>query len=265
WRDHPQGGPRRRRGAGRRRRGGHARRAGRGRIRREPRPASTGRRAGVSGTHLEHDWFPRALPANVTLGERSWLYSAYAFLHCRSRRPCAVRIGRDSGVYHRSFFDLGPRGEVVIGDYCAVVGAVFACNSRVVIEDYVLVAHEVTFADGAAAIPGDGLDGDGEPPTSVVLGENSWVGARAVLPAGGTSARRRAGRRRGWGRGRPVGWGPGRCCPPGPGWARGPSWGRGPSSFSRCRRSPSSRGPPPASSASHGRRGRSHEPAVHQP
>ena len=138
----------------------------------------------MSGTHLEHDWFPRALPANVTLGERSWLYSAYAFLHCRSRRPCAVRIGRDSGVYHRSFFDLGPRGEVVIGNYCAVVGAVFACNSRVVIEDYVLVAHEVTFADGAAAIPGDGLDGDGEPPTSVVLGENSWVGARAVLLAG---------------------------------------------------------------------------------
>jgi acetyltransferase-like isoleucine patch superfamily enzyme len=121
----------------------------------------------------------------VSLGERSWLYSAYAFLHCRSRRPWAVRIGRNSGVYHGSFFDLGPRGEVVIGDYCTLVGAVFACNSRVVIGDYVFVAHEVAFADdGRRAVPGDGPDCEGEPPTSIVLGEGSWVGARAVLLAG---------------------------------------------------------------------------------
>jgi acetyltransferase-like isoleucine patch superfamily enzyme len=95
-----------------------------------------------------------------------------------------VRIGHDTGVYHGSFFDLGPRGEVTIGDYCALVGAVFACNSRVVIEDYVFVAHEVTFADGAVAVPGAGPVGAGEPPTSIVLGANSWVGARAVLLAG---------------------------------------------------------------------------------
>src|SRR4029079_19408152 len=102
-----------------------------------------------------------------------------------SRRPCAVRVGRDTGIYHGSFFDLGPRGEVEVGDFCTLVGAVFACNSRVVIEDYVFVAHEVTFADGSAAVPGAGPDGEGEPETSMVLGENSWVGARAVLLAGG--------------------------------------------------------------------------------
>jgi acetyltransferase-like isoleucine patch superfamily enzyme len=131
---------------------------------------------------LSHDWFPRPLPANVMLGERSWLYSAYAFLHCRSRRPWAVRVGRDTGVYHGSFFDLGPSGEVQVGDYCTLVGAVFACNSRVVIEDYVFVAHEVTFADGFAATPAAGAEG--EPETSIVLGEGSWVGARAVLLRG---------------------------------------------------------------------------------
>jgi acetyltransferase-like isoleucine patch superfamily enzyme len=134
-------------------------------------------------TVLEHDWFPGALPANVMVGERSWLYSAFAFQHCRSRRPCAVRIGRESGVYHGSFFDLGPVGEVVIGDYCTLVGAVIACNSRVVIGDYVFVAHEVTFADAFAATPGTGPEA-GEPATSIVLGENCWVGARSVLLAG---------------------------------------------------------------------------------
>jgi acetyltransferase-like isoleucine patch superfamily enzyme len=133
---------------------------------------------------LAHDWFPRPLPANVEIGERSWLYSSFAFVHCRSVRPCAVRIGRDTGVYHGSFFDLGPRGEVEIGDYCTLVGAVVACNSRVEIGDYSFVAHEVTFADTFAAVPGAGADGDREPATSIALGENSWVGARAVLLAG---------------------------------------------------------------------------------
>lgn len=134
-------------------------------------------------TLLEHDWFPRPLPANVVLGERSWLYSAFAFLHCKSRRPCAVRIGRGTGVYHGSFFDLGPAGEVAIGDFCTLVGAVIACNSRVEIGDYVFVAHEVTLADGFAATPGAGADAD-EPATNILIGENSWIGARSVLLAG---------------------------------------------------------------------------------
>ena len=132
---------------------------------------------------LDHDWFPRPLPPNVVIGERSWIYSAFAFLHYRSRRRSGVRVGRDTGIYHGSFFDLGPAGEVEIGDFCTLVGAVIACNSRVVIENYVFIAHEVTLADGFAAVPGAGPEG-GEPETSIGIGANSWIGARAVLLAG---------------------------------------------------------------------------------
>src|SRR5260370_34148445 len=96
---------------------------------------------------LPHDWFPRSLPPNVIIGPRSWVYSAFAFLHCRSRRKCAVRVGQDSGVYNGSFFELGPGGEVEIGNYCSVVGAVIRTDLRVVIEDYALVSHEVVIAD----------------------------------------------------------------------------------------------------------------------
>src|SRR5205809_523678 len=71
---------------------------------------------------LAHDWFPRALPDNVVIGERSWLYSSFAFLHYRSDQPCGVRIGSDSGLYNGTFFDLGPLGEVEIGE-SAIVGA----------------------------------------------------------------------------------------------------------------------------------------------
>ena len=133
---------------------------------------------------LEHDWFPGALPDNVELGERSWLHSTQSFQHYRSRREPGVRIGRDSGVYVGTYFDLGPRGQVEIGDYCSVVGAIIATNGRVSIGDYSFVAHEVVMADTPAAVPPDAR-GDGEPePAAIEIGETAWISTRAVLLAG---------------------------------------------------------------------------------
>ncbi len=140
---------------------------------------------------LAHDWFARPLPLNVVIGERSWLYSTFAFGHYRSRRPCGVRVGHDTGIYIGTFFDLGPAGEVWIGDFCTIAGPVIATNRRVVIEDYALISFGVVIADSFAAVPprsahlvgperGDPLP---EEP-SIVIGENAWIGARAVLLAG---------------------------------------------------------------------------------
>jgi acetyltransferase-like isoleucine patch superfamily enzyme len=139
---------------------------------------------------LPHDWFPRALPSNVAIGQRSWCYSSYAFLHYQSRRPRGVTIGNDTGIYNGTFFDLGPEGEVEIGNYCTLVGAVFSVNTRVVIGDYAFIAHEVVLADSFAARPCTAPNGKptGSPhglrPSAIVLGENSWIGARAVLLSG---------------------------------------------------------------------------------
>ena len=69
---------------------------------------------------LQHDWYPRPLPDGVIIGPRSWLYSAFAFLHCQSHKPCGVRVGADTGIYNGTFFDLGPAGQVEIGDYCFI-------------------------------------------------------------------------------------------------------------------------------------------------
>jgi acetyltransferase-like isoleucine patch superfamily enzyme len=128
---------------------------------------------------LEHDWFPRPLPDRVTFGEGTWIYSSFAFVHDRS--DGRVTVGRHSGVYNGSFFDLGESGEVRIGDYCTVVGAVFATNGLVVIEDFAFIAHEVTVADTHAATPGPAVPAVGP---GIVIGENAWIGARAVLLSG---------------------------------------------------------------------------------
>ena len=137
--------------------------------------------------YLDHDWYPNPLPANVVIGPGSWLYSSFAMLHCRSQRPVALRIGTASGIYNGSFFDLGPRGEVEIGNYSTLVGVIVASNGRVQIGSYCFLAHEVVIADGSAAgpspIPTDAPAADA-PETCVTLADDVWVGAGAVLLKG---------------------------------------------------------------------------------
>ncbi len=137
---------------------------------------------------LEHDWFPEPLPDNVTIGQRSWLYSTFAFRHYLSQRPVGLRVGNDTGLYHGTFFDLGPSGEVLIGDFCTLVGAIICTNRRIVIADYVFIAHEVVLADAFAAVPSHRVFGSSQPKTEIdapetgiTIGENVWIGSRSVL------------------------------------------------------------------------------------
>ncbi len=145
--------------------------------------------------HLEHDWYSEPLPENVHLGERTWLYSAYAFRHFQSRKERGLAVGNDTGLYNGTFFDLAADGEVEIGNFCTIVGAIICTNARVVIQDFVLIAHEVVIADGTVAVPsweGNPLSqgraslADPNNPTyeSIRIGENAWIGTRAILLAG---------------------------------------------------------------------------------
>ena len=135
---------------------------------------------------LEHDWYSAELPANVSIGERSWIYSSFAFLHCQSQM--GVRIGPDTGVYNGSFFDLGSEGSVEIGKFCSLVGLIISSNGRVVLGDYVFVAHEVVIADGCAATPLEPGRGASQASHSIenrsseiVIGDDVWIGARAII------------------------------------------------------------------------------------
>jgi acetyltransferase-like isoleucine patch superfamily enzyme len=134
--------------------------------------------------HLDHDWFPEPLPPNVRIGVDSWLYSSFAFLHCRAQRPDSVSIGDHTGIYNGSFFDLGPSAHVRIGDYCSIVGAIISTNSELSIGDYVFIAHQVVIADHFAATPEGLLASSSQEPQPIVIGSNVWIGARAVILAG---------------------------------------------------------------------------------
>lgn len=172
---------------------------------------------------LEHEWFGKPLPDNVQIGAGSWLHSSYAFLHCRSEQAVAVRIGQASGVYRGTFFELGPRGVVTIGDFCTVVSVIFAVDSHVAIGNYCFLSHEVMIADSSVPAPWPPRDAhdprsighlsapppwpprdadqmrsmgtSASPPTGagdlhgdvapcIRLGDDVWIGAGAVLLRG---------------------------------------------------------------------------------
>lgn len=140
----------------------------------------------MSARLLEHDWFPQPLPANVELGSRSWLYSSFAFVHYQSRRKPGVSIGNDTGLYAGTFFDLGPDGQVVIGDYCSLVGAIFCTDERMTIGDYVFIAHEVVLADTEGSLPPQARK-PGRRVTKergISIADDVWIGAGAVLLGG---------------------------------------------------------------------------------
>jgi len=138
----------------------------------------------MNPAHLEHDWFSRSLPTNIHLEQRSWLYSSYAFAHYENKTPIGLCVGKDTGLYHGTFFDLGPDAEIKIGDFCSLVGVIFATNGRVIIGDYTFIAHEVVIADSPWQLPGsysaaaeERIDNS----TSIEIGRNVWIGAQALI------------------------------------------------------------------------------------
>lgn len=139
-------------------------------------------------TSLDGDWWPDPVPSNIVVGERTYLYSSFAFRHYHSSRPVGVRIGDDTGVYEGTSFDLGPHGEVSIGRYGTLVAPIFATNGRVEIGDYAFIAHDVFVADAHAAVPPDARS-DADPSPAIVMGDDVWLGTRSVILAPSTLGR----------------------------------------------------------------------------
>lgn len=139
------------------------------------------------------DWWPEPLPTNVSFGEGCWLDTGYAFAHYRSARDPGVRVGSHTGLYHGTFFDLGPDGELDVGSYCTIVGALFATNARITIGDYVFVSYQVFFADSPFALPPLGLPEEryrrymGET-GGITVEDDAWIGVQVVILGGVTIA-----------------------------------------------------------------------------
>jgi len=84
-----------------------------------------------------------------------------------------------------ALFRSGHDGQVTVGDYCTLVGAIFSTNARISIGDYTFIAHEVTIGDHCVAIPLnlENLREAGVQTDEIRIGEGAWIGAGHFLPA----------------------------------------------------------------------------------
>ena len=137
---------------------------------------------------LAHDWSPAEVPDNVEVGEGAYVHSALCFQHCMSTRPHAVRVGANAGLYDDVSFDLGPDGEVDIGEYSLLYGGKFNTNARIVVGSFTMISYETYLADTFDAVPhvdATFRSGTSRPPETVIeVGELCWIGARATILGG---------------------------------------------------------------------------------
>jgi acetyltransferase-like isoleucine patch superfamily enzyme len=151
---------------------------------------------------VEHDWWPKPIPSNVTYGEGFYLESAQIFRHFRAKKAAALEIGNYVSCYAGCSFSLGEEGHVKVGDYSLLNGALIMAEESIEIGSYCLISWNVGIADSdfhpidAAQRRQDALALSPYLPNRparpkirtapVKIGNNVWIGMGAVILKGVT-------------------------------------------------------------------------------
>ncbi len=147
---------------------------------------------------LPWDWYPGTIPPNVVIDETAYVETTFSFHLYRSRQPLGVKIGRGASTYLGTMFDVGPRGQVTLGDYALVHGARIICDQSIEIGDHALISWNVVLMD-TYRFPLDPAmrrqalerlslrrhDDEGDETTArpITIGPNVWIGFEAcILP-----------------------------------------------------------------------------------
>jgi len=155
--------------------------------------------------HLDNDWYPVGIPANVVRGPDVYLDTSYAFAGFHSQSSPGLTLGDAAGVYDRTNFNVGPKGQVSVGAYTCLNATTLICNDRITIGAHCLLAWGVVLTDTwpsrdvpmsvrrkallAAAGQPLRLLPPVSPPRPVIIEDNVWVGFDSVIMPGVTLGR----------------------------------------------------------------------------
>lgn len=96
---------------------------------------------------LPWDWHPGIIPNNVVLDDNVYIETSFSFFHYRSKASVGMRIGKGTCVYAGTGFDVGVDGQVRIGEYGLLNGAMIYCDAAIEIGDYALISWNVVLMD----------------------------------------------------------------------------------------------------------------------
>jgi acetyltransferase-like isoleucine patch superfamily enzyme len=152
--------------------------------------------------HVEGDWWPEPIPANVTFGDGFYCESAQIFRKLRSKKPRAVVIGKHVSCYAGCSFAIGDNGHCTVGDFTLLNGALIMAEENIEIGSYCLVSWNVGIADSdfhplepaqrlidAQALAPYFKDRPARPKLKtapVKIRDNVWIGMNAVILKGVT-------------------------------------------------------------------------------
>jgi len=152
--------------------------------------------------HVEEDWWPHPIPANVEFGEGFYCESAQIFRKMVSKKPGAVVIGKHVSCYAGCSFAIGENGCCTIDDFTLLNGALIMAEEKIEIGAYCLVSWGVGMADSdfhplepaqrlidAQALAPYFKDRPPRPKLKtapVKIGDNVWIGMNAVILKGVT-------------------------------------------------------------------------------
>ncbi len=154
--------------------------------------------AGPGARTLPWDWYPGAIPENVVVDDHAFVETTFSFHLYRSEAPVGVRYGPGSATYLGTMFDVGPRGQVTLGECALVHGARFICDTSIAIGDFALISWNTVFMDSyrvprdtdlrraivqEAARRADRFLSHEQEAAAIRVERNVWVGFEAcVLP-----------------------------------------------------------------------------------
>jgi acetyltransferase-like isoleucine patch superfamily enzyme len=148
---------------------------------------------------LPWDWYPGTIPQNISVDQSAYFETSYSFLLYRSELAEGLRVGRGSATYKGTMFDVGPQGQVRVGEFCCIHGARFICDSEITIGDYALISWNVVLMDNYGVcldvaerrkqlqlLPFDGQRRmpRGAPAKPIHIGRNVWIGFDCVVLPG---------------------------------------------------------------------------------
>ena len=152
--------------------------------------------------HVEGDWWPDPIPANVEFGEGFYCETAQIFRHLRNKKSGAVVFGNHVSCYAGCSFSIGENGQCTVGDFTLLNGALIMAEEKIDIGSHCLISWNIGIADSdfhplepaqrltdAQALAPYFKDRPPRPKLKtapVKIADNVWVGMNAVILKGVT-------------------------------------------------------------------------------
>lgn len=155
--------------------------------------------------HIENDWYPAPLPANMQLEEMAYPDTSYSYTTCFSKKNIGFSLGYASGNYGHGIFSTGENGEINIGKFVVLQCTRIIANSSVTIKDHCMFSWGSVITDTwvtnetiSPAVRRAMLKRVASSsnrhlefidPKPVLIEENVWVGFDAIILPGVTIGR----------------------------------------------------------------------------